>query len=175
MDCSPPGSSVHGIFQTSILEWISMSYSRGSSWLRGWTCISCIGRHILFYWTTTATFRDPKPHLPANLLQESQKLLRWWRFVLLIGKVSRVICYTVVDNTDSCLSVSLTHALRIWSEFSLHSHIGLSISLLPKELRSSCLRTLVPVIPSHFSCLVPTPYFLSYLTYPTTFFSSSSL
>ena len=32
MDCSPPGSSVHGILQARILEWIASSYSRGSSW-----------------------------------------------------------------------------------------------------------------------------------------------
>ena len=31
MDCSPPGSSVHGIFQTRILEWVAISYSRESS------------------------------------------------------------------------------------------------------------------------------------------------
>ena len=31
MDCSPPGSSVHGIPQERILEWIAMPYSRGSS------------------------------------------------------------------------------------------------------------------------------------------------
>ena len=32
MDCSPPGSSVHGIFQARILEWIAILFSRGSSW-----------------------------------------------------------------------------------------------------------------------------------------------
>ena len=31
MDCSPPGSSVHGISQARILEWVAFSYSRGSS------------------------------------------------------------------------------------------------------------------------------------------------
>ena len=31
VDCSPPGSSVHGVFQAKILEWIAISYSRGSS------------------------------------------------------------------------------------------------------------------------------------------------
>ena len=31
MDCSPPGSSVHGIFQVRILEWVAVSFSRGSS------------------------------------------------------------------------------------------------------------------------------------------------
>ena len=41
MDCSPPGSSVHGILQARILEWISMCSSRGSSQPRDWTHISC--------------------------------------------------------------------------------------------------------------------------------------
>ena len=31
MDCSPPGSSIHGVFQTRILEWVAISFSRGSS------------------------------------------------------------------------------------------------------------------------------------------------
>ena len=37
MDCSPPGSSVHGIFQVRILKWVAISFSRGSSWPRYWT------------------------------------------------------------------------------------------------------------------------------------------
>ena len=49
MDCSLPGSSVHGILQARILEWVSVSYSRGSSWLRDWTRVSCIGRQILYH------------------------------------------------------------------------------------------------------------------------------
>ena len=40
MDCSPPGSSVHGIFQGRILEWVAMPYSRGSSQPRDRTRIS---------------------------------------------------------------------------------------------------------------------------------------
>ena len=42
MDCSPPGSSVHGIFQARILEWIAISYSRGSPQLKDRTQLSCI-------------------------------------------------------------------------------------------------------------------------------------
>ena len=42
MDCSPPGSSIHRIFQARILEWGSIFYSRGSSQLMDWTCISYI-------------------------------------------------------------------------------------------------------------------------------------
>ena len=48
MDCSPPGSSVHGIPQARILEWVVTSFSRGSSQPRDRTCISCIGRWILY-------------------------------------------------------------------------------------------------------------------------------
>ena len=42
IDWSPPGSSVHGISQARILEWVAISFSRGSSGLRGWTHVSCI-------------------------------------------------------------------------------------------------------------------------------------
>ena len=55
IDCSPPGFSVHGICQARILEWVAISFSRGSSWPRNRTrvsCISCIGRRILYYCTT---------------------------------------------------------------------------------------------------------------------------
>ena len=51
MDCSPPGSSVHGILQVRILEWVAIS-SRGSSPPRDGNCISCvscIGKRVLYY------------------------------------------------------------------------------------------------------------------------------
>ena len=40
IDCSLPGSSVHGIFQAIVLEWIAISFSRGSSQPRAWTRVS---------------------------------------------------------------------------------------------------------------------------------------
>ena len=55
MDCSPPGSSVHGILQAIILQWIAISSFRGSSLPRDWSFIfyvSCIGRQILCHWAT---------------------------------------------------------------------------------------------------------------------------
>ena len=42
VDCSPSGCSVHGIFQARILEWVAISFSRGSSRPRDQTCISCL-------------------------------------------------------------------------------------------------------------------------------------
>ena len=53
VDCSLPGSSVHGIFQARILEWVDISSPRGSSWPRDQTwvsCVSCICRWILCHW-----------------------------------------------------------------------------------------------------------------------------
>ena len=52
MDCSPPGSFVHWILQTRILQWVAMPFSRGSSLLRDGTQISWIGRLILYHWAT---------------------------------------------------------------------------------------------------------------------------
>ena len=52
MDCSPPGSSVHGISQARILEWVAISFSRGCSWPSDRTRVSSIaGRHFTI-WAT---------------------------------------------------------------------------------------------------------------------------
>ena len=50
MDFSPPASSVHGILQARILQWVAMPFSRGSSWPRDWTHVFCIGRWVLYHW-----------------------------------------------------------------------------------------------------------------------------
>ena len=52
VDCSSPGSSVHGIFQARILEKVAMPSSRGSYRLRDQTlifCVSCIGRQAIYH------------------------------------------------------------------------------------------------------------------------------
>ena len=54
LDCSQAGSSLHGISQARILEWVTISFSGGSSWPRDWTWISTyssIGRQIFYHWT----------------------------------------------------------------------------------------------------------------------------
>ena len=52
VDCRPPGSSVHGILQAGILEWVAISFSRGSSWPRDWTQVSRIAGRRLNLWAT---------------------------------------------------------------------------------------------------------------------------
>ena len=60
MDCTLPGSTIHGIFQARILAWIAISFSRVSFQPRDWTLvsgISCIGRQILYHCTTKEALR----------------------------------------------------------------------------------------------------------------------
>ena len=67
MDCSPPGSSVHGIFQARILEWVAIPFSRGSSRSRGQTWI---GR---WFFTTEPPGKPPTPPCwasPSELLAD---------------------------------------------------------------------------------------------------------
>ena len=52
VDCSPPGSSVHGILQARVLEWVTISFSRGSSWPRYRTQVSHIGGRCFNLWAT---------------------------------------------------------------------------------------------------------------------------
>ena len=52
MDCSPPGFSIHGIFQARILEWVAISFSRGSSRPRNRTWVSCIAGRCFTLWAT---------------------------------------------------------------------------------------------------------------------------
>ena len=48
MDCSPPGSSVHGILQARILEWVAIPFSRESSQSRDWIQVSCIAGRFFY-------------------------------------------------------------------------------------------------------------------------------
>ena len=70
MNCSLPGSSVHGMFQARILEWVAISSSRGTSQPRDQThisCISCIGKWILYHWAIW------KAHIDLQVLSNYQQ------------------------------------------------------------------------------------------------------
>ena len=59
MDCSPPSSSIHGILQARILQWVAISFSRGSSQCRDWTWVSQIAERFFIIWV----IREAKPPL----------------------------------------------------------------------------------------------------------------
>ena len=56
MDCSSPGSSVHGILQARILEWVAVSFSRESSQPRDWTQVSCTAGRFFTNWAILLQF-----------------------------------------------------------------------------------------------------------------------
>ena len=103
MDCSPPGSSVHGISQARILEWVAVAFSRGSSRPRDRTHVSCIGRWFFYcraatrplYKTKTQSLSDqlevtplrsfPTADLmgfPPGRVVSCSTVTRGWRYLL---------------------------------------------------------------------------------------------
>ena len=72
-DCSLSGSFVHGISSAGILEWVAISFSRGSSWPRDWThisCVFCFGRQILYPWAIGETHERPYVNIYFLLIRD---------------------------------------------------------------------------------------------------------
>ena len=89
MECSPPGSSVCGIIQAGILEWVAIPSSRGSSQPKDWTHVSCIGRRGFFTTSTTwealALLCDPVIPLLDTYPQNSRQILIKYTYVIFIA------------------------------------------------------------------------------------------
>ena len=83
-DCSPPGSSVHGILQARILEWIVISFSRESSPPRDQTRVSCIVGRVFNNYTTRQAQFSRSGGLRMSFILEN--VLHWH-----LQKVSTVI------------------------------------------------------------------------------------
>ena len=66
MDCNLPGSSVRGISQAKIQDWVAISSSRGASQPRDCTHVSCKGRWILYHWATWEVVKTPCSHFRVH-------------------------------------------------------------------------------------------------------------
>ena len=102
MECSSPGSSVHGILQARTLEWAATSSSRGSFQPRDWTCvscISCIGRRIHYHCVTW------KPRLHGLDYQHLHSLMRRCFLTLISWNL------TVASLVNGEGSLNLDHTL----------------------------------------------------------------
>ena len=106
MDCSPPGSSVHGISHARILEWVAISSTRRSSQPRDWTCISCLAGRFFF---TTGPPRKPSPtsehfeiyfshHLLGGFLVPISEIPR--QHILMKCSLQRYIFYSLYALND---------------------------------------------------------------------------
>ena len=86
---SLPGYPIHGIFQARVLEWVAISFSRGSSWPRDWTQYSHIaGRHFTV-WSTRGALSDS--WIPSNMKWPDSTILETKIWVS-TGSRSRTIC-----------------------------------------------------------------------------------
>ena len=80
IDCSPPGSSVYGIPQVGILEWVAISFYRGFSWPRDWTQVSRTAGRFFTTWFLTAghipekTKKHTYPSVHCSATQNSQNM-----------------------------------------------------------------------------------------------------
>ena len=76
-DCSPPGSSVHGIRHTRTLEWAAVPSSRRSSWPRDWTCVSCTAGRFF----TTEPLGSPSITIVLSLRVPYKQNHTEWNFL----------------------------------------------------------------------------------------------
>ena len=77
MDCSLPGSSVHGIFQARVLERVAVSFFRGSSWPRGRAQVSLIAGRCFTIWATwEATRKSEHPYKHQRIVIYDVKSLK---------------------------------------------------------------------------------------------------
>ena len=123
MDCTLPGSSVHGFLQARILEWVAFILSRGFSWPRDQTCISyisCIGRRVLYLYS----------HLGSPRYK-----------IIFIGKSKGWSSAQQVTTLMFCFLLTYSEFLKIWDmlvltfyrKYSLEAGIILKILYFPRD------------------------------------------
>ena len=110
MDCCLPGSSILGIFQARVLEWVAISFSRVSFWPRDRTRVSCIiGRHFTVWATVTRGNHCSMffffPRIELLCLYEWNHLDLFW--LLLLTIVSQIHSSTLLHHSFICSTLLL--------------------------------------------------------------------
>ena len=108
MNLTLPGSSVHGILQPRILEWVANFFSRGSTQPRDWTWVSCIAERFFTIWTT----REPLTSLPWIKIQSYQSFKALQLFIK--EKIYHVFHILGLEHRKSELSGWLTGKESVW-------------------------------------------------------------
>ena len=118
MDYSLPGSSVHGILQARMLEWVAISLSRGSSWPGDWTHISCLAAG---FFTTEPSGNLTPPLSTHNCFPAPNSPLSWLSHLspLLLKNFRWVPIKTVKLTFHSLISPTRIRALTVSLLFDL--------------------------------------------------------
>ena len=145
MDCSPPGSAVHGIVQARILQWVAISFSRGSSWPRVLTCVSCvfcIDRWTLYHWTTgeaqdTLITQVTKPLLSRGEVSRPQPHLMPWNVSpamrLCAKHQGRTLCSSKLQSPQ-CISLP-NHPLYMVALLPLSPYLSILLPTTTSDMQ----------------------------------------
>ena len=128
MDCSLPGSSVHGILQARILEWVAVLFSRGSSWSKDWITTGFFiysMRKFSSSWLLSVSFKSWKDaEFFSNAFEAS---LKWWcRFPLIplmwyiILIYFHTLNYSGIPRINPTWSQCVILLVWYWIQFSLN-------------------------------------------------------
>ena len=126
MDCSPLGSSDHGILKARILEWVAIPFSRGSSQPRDWTPVSHTGARFVTIWA------------PQEACTVSYNIFKSWKSLLKFsigGFCIKFECEAILENDqkagksscflDNWLTSPVYHSfchLQLSTIYPLHSY-----------------------------------------------------
>ena len=139
LDCSPPGSSVHGIFQARMLEWVAISSSRWSSQLRSQSCVYCIAGRFFTNWAISKNSQKSNYTLEGRDCDGEGMYSSFCTEKIFLGKFHA--CYSI-----SCEQFSLEHlgvgVGRQHSSFN-HSFIKLNTNWFIQQIFTKCLYSFV--------------------------------
>ena len=147
MDCSLPGSSLHGILQARVLEWVAISFSRGSSQPRDRSQVSCIpgvsifyfhgcNHHLQWFWSQkkikSDTVSTVSPSISHKVMGADAMIFVFW--MLSFKTTFSLSSFTFVKRL---FSSSLLSAIRVVSSAYLRLLIFLLAILIPAYASSS--------------------------------------
>ena len=97
MVCSPPGSSVHGILQARILKWVALPFSRGPSWPRDWTGLSCTAVRFCTLWA----IRDAQGGINLAYLRSREGVAtKTWEALAILNRQGQMPQYLTSLNKE---------------------------------------------------------------------------
>ena len=137
--CSLLGFSVDGSFQARILEWVAISFSRGSSLSRDWTCVYASKADSLIIWIT----REAHEFYAVCDSWESflkVKIFKFPKFIILFIKYLRA-CYTsdITEGAGHIYDVPCLKQFVVWKEYRHANKIFMAL-YAPTEICKSAKR-----------------------------------
>ena len=119
VDCSQPGSSVHGILQARILEWVAISFSRGSSPPRDWTQVSRIAGRRFWGRSIKVEKCRMKRRWHFDVVNSSKKPMIWRYSKVRLGLNGKT------ERKKHTYLYMYVYNLHIYSYISIHKLHGL--------------------------------------------------